>query len=146
MPTIARLLAAVILAALAWVVSEQIKPLFLEGTAFGWFNHINAGLGLVIGWQVIGSRVGRGYSAAISNGLTGGAVLVFWALLLHAAIEMFEKSMRLRYDGAFEAFAAVFEIMAEHGLLIATPLIITTALAGSILAGVAAEAFDRFSS
>lgn len=139
MPTFARLVAALILAGMAWLVSQQIKPLFLEGTAFGWFDYINAACGLVIGWQVIGSRAGRGYTSAINNGLTGGVVLVFWGLLIHSAIEMFEKSMRLRYDGAFEALAAVFQFMAEYGLLIATPLIIATLVIGSCLAGLAAE-------
>lgn len=143
MPTASRLVAAVLLAGLAWLVSEQIKPLFLEGTAFGWFNHINALFGLVIGWQVIGSRAGRGMSAAISNGLTAGVILVFWGLLVHSGIEMFEKSMRLRYDGAFEAFAAVFQIMSEYAVLIATPLIITTLVVGSCIAGVVAEWVER---
>jgi hypothetical protein len=81
MPTAARMISAICLAALAWVVSEQIKTLFEEDKVFGFFNMINLVLGFVIGWQVIGSRAGRGYSAAINNGLT--------------AIVMTERLMRL---------------------------------------------------
>ncbi len=139
MPTAARVIAALCLAALAWIISEQIKPLFDEDKAFGNFNLINVVIAFVVGWQVIGSRAGRGLSSAINNGLTGGIVLFFWASLAHAGIEMFERSMRGRYDGAFEALAAMFQIMAENAVLIATPLIICTFLVGSALAGVLAE-------
>jgi len=143
MPTAARLVAAVLLGVLAWMVSEQVKLLMPDRSAFGNFNVINLVLGIVIGWQVIGSRCGRGYSAAIGNGLTGGAVLLFWGLLIHAAVEMFERSMRLRYDGAFEAVAAVFELMAEYGLMMATPLVGGTLVVGAILAGFIAEVVDQ---
>ena len=143
MPTAARFIAALCLAVLAWVVSEQIKPLFDEDKAFGNFNFINLAIAVVIGWQVIGSLAGRGLSAAINNGLTGGIVLVFWCLLAHSAIRMIEISMRGRYDGAFEAFAAIFEIMVENRILIGTQLIIGTLVIGSIATGVIAEKTNK---
>jgi len=139
MPTAARVIAALCLAALAWLVSEQIKPLFDEDKAFGNFNLINVGIAFVVGWQVIGSRAGRGLASAINNGLTGGIMMFFWTSLAHASIEMFERSMRNRYDGAFEAFAAMLQMMAENAVLIATPLIICTLLVGSAVSGFLAE-------
>ncbi len=143
MPTAARFIAALCLAVLAWVVSEQIKPLFDEDKAFGNFNLINLAFAVAIGWQVIGSRAGRGLSAAINNGLTGGVVLLFWCLLAHSAIRMFEISMQGRYGGAFEAFSAIFEMMVENGILIATPLIIGTLVIGSVASGVIAEMTNK---
>ena len=139
MPTAARLIAALCLAALAWLLSDMVKPLFEEDKNFGSFNLINAGLGLVVGWQVIGSRAGRGMGAAINNGLTGGVLLLFWALLLHSSYKMFQVSMRGRYDGAFEAAAAIFQIMADYAVLIATPLILFTLIVGAALSGLFAE-------
>lgn len=139
MPTAARVIAAFCLAALAWLVSEQIKALFDEDKAFGYFNLINTGLGFVIGWHVIGSRAGRGLSASVNNGLTGGIVLAFWALLVHSSVRMLELSMRGRYDGAMEALAAMFQLMADNALLIATPLILGTLIVGAVLSGVLAE-------
>lgn len=139
MPTASRLLAALALAALAWLVSDLIKPLFDEDKDFGNFNLINLVLGLLIGWQFIGSRAGRGLSAAINNGFTGGVVLLFWGLLSHSSVKMIELSMRKRYDGWFEAVAAVFKIMAENAVLIATPAILGTLVMGSIASGVLAE-------
>lgn len=141
MPTASKLVAALCLAALAWLVSQQIRPLLPEGTAFGWFNHVNAALGIVVGWRVVGARAGRGYGAAVSNGFTGGVVLVFWGLLLQSAYKMFENSTRLRYDGAFEAFAAVFQIMSEYALIIATPIVIAMLVVGSASSGIVSEIF-----
>ncbi|MGB7318461.1 MAG: TrgA family protein [Planktotalea sp.] len=143
MPTAARVIAALCLAALAWLVSDMVKPLFEEGKTFGNFNLINAVVGFLVGWQVVGARAGRGMGAAINNGLTGGVVMLFWALLLHSSYKMFQVSMRGRYDGAFEAAAAAFQIMFEFATLIATPLIITTLVVGSALSGLFAEYTSR---
>ena len=139
MPTAARFVAAICLAALAFIVSEQIKPLFDEDKAFGFFTHINVVIGLVIGWQVIGSRAGRGMMSGFNNGLTGGIILLFWGLLIHSAIRMIEISMRGRYEGAFDAVAGMFNIMSDNALLIATPLILGTLLVGAIASGLLAE-------
>jgi hypothetical protein len=139
MPTAARVIAALCPAVLAWIVSEQIKELFEEDKPFGNFNLINLVLAFVVGWQVIGSRAGRGMAAAINNDLTGGIMLFLWVSLAHASIEMFERSMRNRYDGAFEALAAMFQLMAENAVLVATPLILGTLVVGSALSGFAAE-------
>ncbi|WP_293446029.1 hypothetical protein [Planktotalea sp.] len=48
-----------------------------------------------------------------------------------------------RCDGAFEAFAAIFEIMVENGILIGPPLIFGTLVIGSITSGVIAEMTDK---
>lgn len=139
MPTAARLIAALCFAAMAWLVSDMIKPLFEEDKNFGNFNLINAVIGFCVGWTVVGSRAGRGKTAAINNGLTGGFLLVFWTLLLHSSYKMFQVSMRGRYDGAFDAAGAIFQIMSENAILIATPLIVTTLLVGSAISGLLTE-------
>ena len=143
MPTTARFIAALCLAVLAWVVSEQIKPFFDEDKAFENFNLINLAFAVAIGWQVIGLRAGRGLSAAINNGLTGGVVLLFWCLLAHPTIRMFEILMQGHYGGAFEAFSSIYEMMVENWILIATPLIIGTLVIGSVASGVFAEMTNK---
>ena len=69
MPTAAKLIAALCLAIVAWLTSEAIRPLFPAGTDFGNFNYINAAIGLVLGWIILGARAGRGYAAGISNAM-----------------------------------------------------------------------------
>ena len=146
MPTAARITAALCLAALAWLISDMIKPLFEEDKNFGNFNLINLCLGFLVGWQVVGSRAGRGMGAAINNGLTGGVVLLFWALFFHSGYQMFKRSMRGRYDGPFEAAAASLQLMSEYAILIATPLIILTLIVGAAISGIFAEMVSKRSS
>ncbi|WP_298863668.1 TrgA family protein [uncultured Sulfitobacter sp.] len=139
MPTAARLVGAVLLAILGWLLSDVVRPLMPEGTAFGWFNYVNAFIGLCVGWVVVGPRVGRGLVSAINNGATGTAVMILWCLFAHSCYEMFRLAMRNRYDGPMEALTAIFLIASEFGIMIATPTFFATAIVGALVVGPAAE-------
>jgi hypothetical protein len=142
MPTAARLVAAIALAALGWFASELIKPLIEAQTGrteFGAFSAINLVIGAVCGWIVIGKRAGRGYSAAIGNGITGTAALVFWGLFVQAVAEMVRLSLARRYDGPIEAIAAVFELIVDYGAYLLETQVLVALFAGAIVAGVSSE-------
>ncbi|UWR27979.1 TrgA family protein [Sulfitobacter sp. S223] len=139
MPTAARLVAGVLLAILAWILSDLIRPLMPEGTDFGWFNYVNALLGLLVGWFVMGSRAGRGIVPGINNGVTGVAVLFIYALGVHSCYEMFRLALRNRYDSPMEAITAIFLIASEFGLMIATAPVIITAAIGAVVVGLATD-------
>ena len=143
MPTAARLIAALVLAATAWVTSQTVKPYLPEGIDFGWFDYLNVVLGLVIGWIVIGRRAGRGLSAAIGNGVTAAAVLAFWAIFLQASYEMLRQSMNRRYDGPTEAILDVFQMCLEYGLHLINLDVIGPLIVGGILAGILSELANR---
>ncbi len=138
-PNSAQLVAALCLAFLAFIVSGQVMPLMPEGTDFGYFTVVNMVIGLFCGWIIMGKRTGRGRTAAINNGLTGMVAMVFWALFVQGAYEMFDKAMHNRYGGPFEALAAIFVIGMDYGLMILVPSIIVTLLVGGVLAGLAAD-------
>ncbi len=145
-PTAAKLIAALILGAVGYYVSELIKPIMIEEksiTAFGKFSLVNFAVGFLTGWLTIGSRVGRGFSAAISVGVTAMAVMVLWGLFLQAANEMFALAMKNRYGGPVEAISAVFELAIEYFYLMSTVEIWGTLIIGGIVAAVAAEIADR---
>ncbi len=135
MPTAARLVAALCLAALAFFTSETIKTLMPASTDFGAFTYVNTALGALAGWVTLGSRAGRGISAAISNGLTGTATMVLWCLFVHACNEMVARSMRRVYDGAMEALVAIFEIGLEFGVYLVNLQVIVILLVGAVLSG-----------
>jgi uncharacterized membrane-anchored protein YitT (DUF2179 family) len=135
MPTAARLMAALCLAVLAYFLSGIVMPLMPESTDFGYFLPVNIVLGLLAGWIIMGPRVGRGTTSAINTGLTGVFVLILWALAVQAANEMVRLAMRNRYDDAFEAITAIFEIGAEWAWMIATKEFIITALIGAVISG-----------
>ncbi len=143
MPNAARLVAAISLGLLGSIVSRQIMPLLPEGTYFGWFTHVNVALGVLCGWIVMGKRAGGGLTGAITNGLTGIAVLVFWALFVQGAYEMVQLAMRRRYGGPFEAIKAIFEIGLDYGRYLLEPNILATLLVGGVLAGLATEYASR---
>ena len=139
MPTAAKLVAAVCLAALAFFTGETIKTLMPASTDFGMFTFVNIALGLVVGWLIMGPRAGRGMSAAISNGVTGTVALVFWALFVQAANEMVARSMARKYDTVMEALAGIFELIVEYGTILLDVRIILMLLCGGILTGIFAE-------
>lgn len=143
MPTAARLVAALCLAALGWFVSELVKTLVEEETDFGHFTLVNTCLGLLVGWLVVGRRAGRGYSAAIGHGITGVAVLVFWAVLLQALNEMLRLALRRRFDGVIEAINGTFELFAAYAGHLANPSVLTALIAGALLTGLLSEAAAR---
>lgn len=146
MPTGARLMAAISLAVLAFVLSGMVVPLMPESTDFGYFLPLNVLLGLVVGWRVMGKRAGRGIVAAINNGLAGVFVLMLWAIFLQAANEMVRLALRNRYDDPFEAIVAVFQIGAEFGVIIATLPIGVALVVGAVITGLLTEfAYNRWS-
>jgi len=135
MPSAIRLAGLVVFAIMTWVVSEQVKPLFPEGTDFGKFSIYNAILGGIIGWIFMKPIVIERRLGAISAGLTAAVAILFWVLLLHSVREMISLSLRKQYDGPVEAVVGVFQIMLEYGALIATPTIITTIVIFSVFGG-----------
>ena len=139
MPDASRLVAALSLAFLAFIVSGQIMPLMTEGMDFGWFTYVNVAIGLAIGWVVMGDRAGRGMTNAVNNGLTGMVVMVFWALFIQGGYEMMRRAMRNRYDGPLEAVAAIFQIGLDYAITIFVTHIVMTLIVGAILAGLATE-------
>lgn len=143
MPTASRLMAAFCMAIVAFIASGLVVPLMPEGTNFGYFPYVNIGLGILVGWTVMGRRAGRGITPAINNGLTGSFVLVLWALFVQSCNEMVRLAMKNRYDDAFEAIAAIFQIGSEWGVLMLTVPMITCLVVGGIIAGLFTEFADH---
>ncbi|MCG7518549.1 TrgA family protein [Ruegeria sp. Ofav3-42] len=143
MPSAARLIAAVCLLIVAFLVSGMVIENGEEGKAYGSFTYVNMILGLVCGWWIMGKRAGRGWTAAVNNGLTGIAALVFWGLFVQGVYEMFRLAMRHRFDGPFEALIAIFQIGIEYGQQLLAPEILWTLAIGALIAGLATEEASR---
>jgi hypothetical protein len=135
-PTAAKLVAALVLAATGYVTSEAVKPLLPEDTVFGMFSLVNAVLGLLCGWIIVGPRAGQGASYSLGAGLSGVAALAFWGLLVQAARQSFYLSLGRRFDGPMEAILDMLNQALEWGLLMlwhppaAGALILGGAIAG----------------
>ncbi len=143
MPTAGKLVAAILWGAMAWYVSELVKPAFPEGTSFGRFSEYNILIGLVVGWVVAGSRVGKGYVSAVGYGVTATVALMFWGLFIYSFVQMIKRSLRKLYDGATEAVISVFELSIEYAKLVFTSDVLVTLAVGAVIAGITTEYFGR---
>ena len=139
MPTAAKIIGAVLFAALTLLLATLYIPQLPKGTQLGYFRQITAGIGFFCGWLVMGSQVGYGYRAAAEAGLRTSLIIVFWALLGFSIYIMVDRSMKMMYDGPMEAVLGVFQLMFEYGKKLVVVELIVTAVFGGILAGQATE-------
>lgn len=143
MPTAAKLAAAILFAALAFATARATMGLLPAGTQFGSYTLICAGIGALVGWRVMGARAGRGLRVSLSTGVATSFVVVFWAVFLFSTQEMVENSIRLHYDGPFDAILSVFAIAADYAVVLVNPLVLGILLVGGALAGLVVEWVSR---
>lgn len=146
MPTAARLISAFAMAALAWFVSDMVTTAMLQedpNLNFGNFQLINVGIAALVGWRLLGTRVGNDYSVALGLGLTAVAALVFWCLCAHAFIEMFKMSLDRRFDGPMEAIVSAIALAVEYGAELGRTNIIVTLVGSGVALGLLAEFVSR---
>ena len=141
MPTAGRLFGAVTFALLGFAIAVYTAPIFEEGRLPSYWFVLGVAAGLWAGWVVVGKRAGNGDS--ISNGLTGGAALVFWVLFVTGFLIMIEKSMRGAYSGPVEAVVNVAQEMYDLALGLYSPTLIGIILGGSVLAGLVTGFFGK---
>lgn len=139
LPTAARLVAAISLGVLAWIGSDMVRPLMPPQTAFGWFNYVNAALGVLCGWFIIGSRAGRGYGEALANGLTGVLALIIWGFFAQSFNLMLKQSLEKKYDGPVEAIVGIFKNALDYVQYLIDPVLIASLLIGGMICGLLAE-------
>lgn len=143
MPTGGKLIAALTFAALAYFLSDLVKPLLPEGTQVGMLSTINALVGAVMGWKVMGKGAGRTYRQSLGYGFTTLAVTFFWSLLIWSAHVMLQNSVRLRYDGPVEALQEMAVQFMDYARLVADQSVLVPALVGVIFVSWLTEFFAR---
>ncbi|MEM8822914.1 MAG: TrgA family protein [Pseudomonadota bacterium] len=150
MPTPAKLVSAILFAALAWWVGHTIFIHVLpEGVRIGRFREILALGGLVIGWRYIGRIVsgptnrGASITVSITAGIGGAAILLVLGLLLEGFRKMITESLDLRYAEVGEAASAWMEFLWRDAQMIATPLVMGTLFGGAILVGLVGGVVGR---
>ncbi|MCO6382499.1 MAG: TrgA family protein [Vannielia sp.] len=121
MPTATKLMSGLVFAVLAFFVSEIFKPLLPEGTKLGMLSFVNAGIGFLCGWFIMGRLAGRGKFAAAGGGVRTALAMTFWCLLFWAIWEMLRQSTRVgTYAGPVEAINGAFGLVFDYGVLILT--------------------------
>lgn len=143
MPTAGKLIGAILFAALAFYVSEQVKLGMPEGVAISLLSPINALLGLAMGWRIMGERAGEGFVPATGYGLTTVFAITFWSLLIWSGYEMLRRAVRGRYDGPMDAMVGMGDLMLEYATLIVTPPVVGAAVIGSFVCAMVTEYFSH---
>ncbi len=143
MPTAAKLVAALVFAAVAFLGASVYVPHLPEGTQARWFPAGSAVIGALVGWLVMGPLAGRGLVAAMGYGLRASATIVFWTGLLFSGREMILRSLNMRYDGPMEAVVGIFDIALDYGRLLGDPQILAVLGLGGIVGGIASELSSR---
>ena len=143
MPTASKLVAALLFAALAWFASDLVRSLLPEGTQDGLFAPLNAAVGFVMGWTIMGARAGQSMRMSLGYGLTTAAMTVFWCLLIWSGYIMVEASMNLRYNGPMHALQSMGLMMVDYARLMATPAIVGSLVIGALFFGWLTEQVAR---
>lgn len=143
MPTTAKLVAAVIFAAIGWLAANAHVPAMGEGVNIGRMREYSALIGLLVGWRVMGNLTGQNYADAVGAGLRTIATFAFFALLAFATTRMIGQSTKMIYDGPMEAFLAIFRIMGEEGQKMLTAGVLGVLAAGAVLGGILTEWASR---
>ncbi|MEM7709388.1 MAG: TrgA family protein [Pseudomonadota bacterium] len=142
MPTPAKLVSAVLFAALAWWVGETIvREVLEEGTRVGRFREILAFLGLIVGWRYVGRVVtgpmnkGTSYTTAITAGIGGATILLVVSLLLEGFRKMITDSLDLKYSEVGQAASAWMDFLWRDAQTIADPVVLGTLFGGAAAVG-----------
>ncbi|WP_213545220.1 TrgA family protein [Vannielia litorea] len=118
MPTATKLMSALAFAVLAFFASEVFKPLLPEGTQTGMLSIVNAGIGFICGWMIMGRLAGRGVFAAAGGGVRTSLAMAFWCLLFWSVWDMLRESTRPgTYAGPMEAINGAFGLLFDNALL-----------------------------
>ena len=143
MPTAGKATAAVLFAALSWVVALVLVPLLPPGTSGGAIGSVAALFGALLGWRIVGARAGGGLAAAAGLGLTAAAGIVFWSLFFWSGRQMLIRSIRRRYDDPVDALTDMAALMLDYGAILLNAPVLAVLTVGGVLAGWATELVVR---
>lgn len=143
MPTGAKLMAAASFAVVGWVLANFYAANMADASAVGPIREVAALVGAITGWMIMGPSVGKGYVEAAGAGVRTAIVLAVAALFLLALAEMFDNSIKMRYDGALDAILDIFRTMARRSEALLSMGVFGTILFGGVVGGILTENAGR---
>lgn len=145
MPTGGKLIGGIAFAALLYFLSDLLKPLLqdTEGTRTAWLSPVNAIIGFLMGWSIMGKGAGHTYRQAFGYAFTTLGASTFWCLLFWSGHKMLGRSVQLRYDGPMEALQQMGALFFEYLKLVAVQPILIPAAVGTIFVAWLTEYFAR---
>lgn len=114
MPTTSRLVAALFMAGLAWIVARNGLAYVPEGKPVGLFAPISAAIGAIIGWFWTGRQIEKGAGSGVNIGFVGAVIVLFWVVVVFSGYEMLQRALRLRYHGPMEGLEDMIRIALDY--------------------------------
>jgi hypothetical protein len=143
MPTAGRLAGAVIFGLFGWYLAGLTIPFFPESNAPDYWIPASAGISLIIGWRVCGSRAGQGYNQAVATGITAAGSMAFCLIFVLSFNQMISNAMRLFYNGPVEAVMDIATQMLDFGLYFYDWGLIATLFIGAVVCAFVTEFFGQ---
>ena len=150
MPTPAKLVGAVLFAALAWAVAEAIVATLLpEGTRTAWFREALAAAAFVIGWRTIGAeatgrmRRGTTMTRAATAGIAAAAQLLVLGVVMHSFGRMIANSLDGKYTQIGRAWTAWMDFLWADVVLLSDGAVLGLLFGGGAVVGLLAGAMGR---
>lgn len=150
MPTPAKLVAALLFAALCWAVAETVVRYTMEeGIRVGAFREMLAFGGLIIGWRTIGGAatgpVGRGNKIpnVITSGVAAAFMLLVLALLLHSFGVMILESLEGSFTSIGRAASAWMAYLVQDAQQVWHPYVLGLLFGGGAVVGLIAGLVGR---
>ena len=142
MPTAARIISAVCLAFIAWVVSGLIKVQLSAVPDFGLFVPLCVVIAALSGWSVLGRRADRGrlgLGNALGVGLSASLVTCFWVLLLVSGYDSFQVAMDRTFHDPMKVIYNIYPIARDYVMDAMTTTIALWLFGGGAITGVLAH-------
>jgi len=143
MPTSGKLVAGICFAIVGYFAAHFYVPGLPEAWRISWFLECSAALGFLVGWLIMGRKVGETLPLAATSGVGTSVWLLIWALLGFSVHEMLQRSLDKRYNQPMEAVGAVFELIIFFAKLLVNIEVLGVLLIGGIISGVLTELAHR---
>ncbi len=143
MPTGSKIVAALVFAGLSWIISGFIPALLPEGTPTPMLQPVNAAVGFIMGWRVLGRNAGDGVVRSVGHASTTTVAVIFWCVIIWSGELMLTRSMRLLYNGPIEALQDMAVLAIDYIKLLGSPDIIIGLLVGTVVCAMLTESASR---
>ena len=144
MPTFAKLIGAVVFAAVGWWAAATYNQHLPDNVSLPRLPLAMLGLGVVLGWYSMGAAAGKGYRESMAYGLRTSFLIGFCAMFGVALLLMLRKSTNQMYRGdPLMAVLDVPDLMYQYGKYMFTTDVMVSLLVGGLLGGVIVDYVAR---
>lgn len=134
---------AVCFAVLGFGAATVFEPYLPNNESMFWFVAGNVGIGIAMGWMVMGRLVGGDYRAAARAGVGTAFWMLLWAIVIFSLRLMLTRSLGLWYKAPMDALNGALEIGWEYATLAMHVEVLGVLLVGGMLGGVVTEFAKR---